>query len=72
MAARKNPFVKMGRPKGPPKALSASPMSGFAPQMPAAAFKSGGKIGMAAHHDCPRLDKSCSEFGFKAFRSKKG
>ena len=63
---RKNFGVRMGRPSmtpaaklgAPPKnavaPMGAAPSDGFAPGLPAAAFKSGGKVGyscMPRHHD---------------------
>ena len=67
--ARKNFGVGIGRPPAPPaakmgkpmraKGMSAAPMGaapsdGFRPALPAAAFKTGGKVGyqcMPRHHD---------------------
>lgn len=64
--ARKNFGVRMGRPPAtaasklgaPPKnmvsPMGASPSDGFSPGLPAAAFKTGGKVGyqcMPRHHD---------------------
>jgi len=57
--ARKNFGVSTGRPKMPailkmPKAAkaAASPMDAFKPAVPAAAFKSGGKV---SYHDDPKM-----------------
>lgn len=65
--ARKNFGVSVGRPPAPPAAkmgkpvrgrsaapMGAAPSDGFKPSIPAAAFKSGGKVGyqcMPRHHD---------------------
>ena len=57
--ARKNFGVSTGRPKTPailkmPKAgqAAASPMDAFKPEVPASAFKKGGKV---SHHDDPNF-----------------
>lgn len=55
--ARKNFGVATGRPKLPTiakmaKPSSASPMQAFKPEVPAAAFKKGGKV---SHHDDPKF-----------------
>lgn len=81
--ARKNAFVKMGRPKGvampaalPPMAGGAppggaSPMAGFAPSIPGGAFRMGGSVNghksMPSHHDDPRMRAGHSEHGHTAF-----
>lgn len=67
--ARKNFGVSVGRPRATPASkmgaaprskmmssapMGASPSDGFAPGIPAAAFKTGGKVGyqcMPRHHD---------------------
>lgn len=68
MMPRKNPMTRIGRPpamkmKGSPMA---GPMAGLDPAVPGAAFKYGGPV---AHHDDPRMAKSCSEHGFASART---
>lgn len=57
--ARRNPFVKMGRPKAAPKTPLA-PTEGLKKEVPAKAFKDGGHVGgyrsMPSHHDCPAMN----------------
>lgn len=57
--ARRNFGVALGRPKMPAIAkmsktakLGATPMESFKPSIPAAAFKSGGKV---SYHDDPKM-----------------
>lgn len=64
--ARKNVFVRVGRPPGSKNKIPAQPK--FDSAVPAKAFRRGGSVSgyarTASHHDDSALSKSHSEMGY--------